>query len=649
MFVNSEYFLDKDHPSVLCGSCYSTLNLMGKHGPDKTSKKLPDFDYSTFRKSTRITANSPHCLCKYCDVSRLSGGDYQSYCNSIRNKPGKPSEGSSLFKTSPRVRICSDCQTELRPGHAHKCNKTSRRENILELVRQSSLGTQQRITSGLLDDMAADQQVNKRDGSISLATKGPNKKTVTFGPKKENRVFSHEDLLRLKTRFNLSTDKALELSAAIQHVMGQKSVEPYFNKAITQQNHTLDDFFTQENVTVFRKVKDEIVEEVRPLIYCSDVEALISVMLLTRDIDEEKHNLIMGIDDGQGVLKVMLVVTDKSKDTEQVQRSKGVCSNQFKLTSVNRLIILAILPDTEENYDNIRVCLQKLKLSGVNILLSADIKVLLSVTGRSGGSGKFNCFLCDGTSPWEDGKYKLLTFGDLRRKYESFVKDGAEKNQAKNHTNCIREPLFDFPDDQLVIDNTAIPSLHIHIGLPSKMVVFIEKATGEDFIFDFLKREGVKRSERRYGSTFQGNQASKLLKVISNLRQDARMLPLHVAVQVFAVIRAMEMFHDVQQSCFGNDLLPGYKEKISVFCQQYRSLPMATLPPKFHCVETHIVDFLERHGDGMTGLAAWSEQAMESCHHLFNEEWKKVKVSPDHPSYGEKLLALVCRVNCSHL
>ena len=133
----------------------------------------------------------------------------------------------------------------------------------------------------------------------------------------------------------------------------------------------------------------------------------------------------MGIDDGQGVLKVMMALTDKSTDTEQVKRSKCVCANQFKLTSVNRLIILAIIPDCQENHDNIAVCLQKLKLSGVNILLSADIKVLLSVTGRSGGSGKYHCYLCDGTSPWVEGKYKLLIFGDLRRNDENFFNDGA--------------------------------------------------------------------------------------------------------------------------------------------------------------------------------------------------------------------------------
>ena len=76
---------------------------------------------------------------------------------------------------------------------------------------------------------------------------------------------------------------------------------------------------------------------------------------------------------------------------------------------------------------------------------------------------------------------------------------------------------------------------------------------------------------------------------------------------------------------------------------------MASLPPKFHCTESHIVDFLERHGDGKTGLGAWSEQAMESCHHLFDVEWEKVKVAPDHPKYGDTLLALVCRVNSGHI
>lgn len=649
-FANSEYYLDEDHPRVLCGSCYSILNLMGKHGQDNTTKRLPQLDYSSFKKSTRITNKSPKCQCKYCEVSRLSGGDYQSYCNQIRDKPGKPAEKVPMFnRSSPSVKKCPDCQTELRPGHGHNCNKTSRRENLLELVRQSSTGTKQKIAAGLLDDIAEDQNVDKRGGTVSLATKGPNKKTVSFGPTKESGVFSHQDLLRLKTRLGLSTDKTLELSAAIKQVMGRKAVESNLKQAIYDLNHTLDDFFSLENVNVTRKVGENITEEVRPLVYCNDVESLVSVLLLMREIDEDKHSLIMGIDDGQKVLKVMLAVTEKNTDTEQVTRSKGVCSSQFKLTSVNRLIILAIIPDCQENYENIKVCLQKLKLSGINILLSADIKVLLSVTGKSGAAGKFNCYLCDGTSPWEEGKYKLLSFGDLRHNYQNFVNDGAEKSQAKKYGNCVREPLFGFPDDQLIIDNTAIPELHITIGLPSKMIVYIEKVAGEDFIFNFLTREGIKRAERRYGSTFQGNQASKLLKVISRLRKDAKKLPLHVAVQVFSVIRAMEMFQQVQQSCFGNVLCAGYEDKIKMFCQQYRILPMATLPPKFHCTETHIVDFLERHGDGKTGLGVWSEQAMESCHHLFNVEWEKVKVAPDHPSYGERLLTLVCRINSSHI
>ena len=74
-----------------------------------------------------------------------------------------------------------------------------------------------------------------------------------------------------------------------------------------------------------------------------------------------------------------------------------------------------------------------------------------------------------------------------------------------------------------------------------------------------------------------------------------------------------------------------------------------TLPPKFHACETHIVQFLERHSDGTMGLGAWTEQAFEAAHHLFKQEWSRVKVDVTHPDCGQHLLGAVIRFNSSHI
>ena len=51
----------------------------------------------------------------------------------------------------------------------------------------------------------------------------------------------------------------------------------------------------------------------------------------------------------------------------------------------------------------------------------------------------------------------------------------------------------------------------------------------------------------------------------------------------------------------------------------------------------------------MTGLGAWSEQAMESAHHEFKLESLLTKVGPDHPKYDEILFDAVVRFNAKHV
>jgi len=108
-------------------------------------------------------------------------------------------------------------------------------------------------------------------------------------------------------------------------------------------------------------------------------------------------------------------------------------------------------------------------------------------------------------------------------------------------------------------------------------------------------------------------------------------------------------FKVVVDQCFGVKLFPGYKHAIDEFCSSYRLLQNITFPPKYHIVESHIVQYLDRRGDGTKGLGYWSEQAMESCHHDFKEFWSLTKVDEDHPNFAERLLSSIIKYNSSHI
>ena len=97
----------------------------------------------------------------------------------------------------------------------------------------------------------------------------------------------------------------------------------------------------------------------------------------------------------------------------------------------------------------------------------------------------------------------------------------------------------------------------------------------------------------------------------------------------------MTLFNAVVDSSFGNFVMEGWEDAIVKFCASYRALPNITFPPKYHMVEAHLKEFLERRWaqnaayEGY-GLGYWSEQQFEAVHNCFNNSWDRYKVGKDH-------------------
>ena len=91
----------------------------------------------------------------------------------------------------------------------------------------------------------------------------------------------------------------------------------------------------------------------------------------------------------------MLIV--KSKDEPEIEKKKakyadGVCSKSFKLNGVKKLLIVGLLPKVQENYHNLMMMLAELDLSGIDQILCADIKLILTWLG--GVSVPTNNYIC---------------------------------------------------------------------------------------------------------------------------------------------------------------------------------------------------------------------------------------------------------------
>ena len=78
----------------------------------------------------------------------------------------------------------------------------------------------------------------------------------------------------------------------------------------------------------------------------------------------------------------------------------------------------------------------------------------------------------------------------------------------------------------------------------------------------------------------------------------------------------MSLFNAVVDSSFGVLVEGDWIQAIHNFCASYRALPGITFPPKYHLVEGHLQQFLERRWQQDCykgfGLGYWSEQPFAS-------------------------------------
>ena len=298
-------------PGKVCSSCDKTLRDRHKNG-EESKWKLPNIDIEKIvaRRVTRATAAD--CPCGYCELSHIKGWSLNIKMEELGYKKtlGRPRSNEAESTTSPFAagdsasdKICRACKGVIAKGVSHVCGKRERQANMLETIDNDfSPKSRQRLASALLKKEAMDAGVSTSSGSMALAS-GSKHKMISFGPQPEKKKATINDFFKLQKERNFSNKDTIAIGTWYRGLNGKKSVEAGLAAAESLVKEDFREFFDVQTIQTVRKTKKGgVVNEVRNMGFCTDIEAFVTLLCELRGI--ENVDVQGNVDDGQNAIKV---------------------------------------------------------------------------------------------------------------------------------------------------------------------------------------------------------------------------------------------------------------------------------------------------------------------------------------------------------
>ena len=387
---------DNRLPNALCGSCRLFLYEV-KSDPKTDISSLDIFDHSKLNSPKPITRTSPSCSCLICELgtARLRVTDFNSTF-STKKSVGRPPLTISSSQMFP-LKLCSICLSVIAKGKPHSCTVSQRHENVHSFIQSGPSKSGEKIATKVLKDVS----MNNNTKTLALSQRRGRPIKVELFPGKENTEHNYtvKDMATLRKDLNLSTNTTLQLAQGMRAASkSKKSVDKGLKRFLIASNQQLDDFFTVENV-------DFGGQGVKPVVFCSAVGELVNFILLERRMFEDGLECKVGVDSGGGFLKICLNIfsheefKDTPKSMKRRKYSDGVCVKNTKNTSVNKLLIIAIVPGLPENYENVSILYDILKFDQIGedyykIRYAADLKMINLLLGLMAHSSAHPCSWC---------------------------------------------------------------------------------------------------------------------------------------------------------------------------------------------------------------------------------------------------------------
>ncbi|CAH0556707.1 unnamed protein product [Brassicogethes aeneus] len=678
-FANKSFdMFDPRFPSSLCGTCRITLCEHEKGNFKRQLPKMLNFHDIRLPKSTRT--RNDECNCYICLTGRFIGheevekgrGHTKNIERTIIDESnglfGSSSQQQLPVLTSIRNQkanekcsklcICTFCFHEIGKGKRHSCTLNDARINVMGVIERLPEKQQQQVVTGTLKKFSDNKPGhNYQNVSLKLATGGSTTRVVLNPKASKNVLFSSEHLDNYQVNSGASSHQMKKFTNFLRCQAGKNSVPPHYSQHLSEMSKSLTLFY-----------KTSIKE--------FDMEGLLAAVLEKREQIGVPTVKVMA-DGGQGFFKICITILPENyspdldrglENTELIQEdgegndqgeiksqrslyvNGGSIGKKGKLTSVNRLIMLCIVPQVKETYENVQLMFRLTNLNAISFKFVSDFKLILLINGQQTATATYPCPYCFITL--NDLRYDMTvkeTYGDLKRSYAKFCFEGKNKKLAKECHSTINLPLFEEADDMYVIEKCIIPELHLLQGFVNHLFWDgLVPLLGRDRALLWPKKLSL-IAKNYHGDIFEGNACRKLLKK-SDILTDPEIIKNVGVLSVIPFISSFKIMNKIVEKCFMTGKVASgydYEADINMLAKCFKATGVSeTL--KIHVIIHHLQDsinFLKNNGLGL-----WSEQAGESVHRNFLIYWNRYKINRlDDPRYIVNLKKAVVEFSSHHL
>ena len=222
----------------------------------------------------------------------------------------------------------------------------------------------------------------KESEIISLKT-GERSLTVSKGSIMPTAEWSHKDLMTIKVDRKWSGSDMEAISKVIRIKHGRKLLTPGFKEFMVYNNGSLMEYFSAVDLDFYKSETGTLF--VRLGVLVKDGEKFTWKMIEKREQDAFNVKVKIIVDGGGGFFKLGICTVDVASyfSGDITKRSKlyqGNLSQPEKRNSVDQTLLLGIVPNTQENYDNCAVFIKSIDLRSIQFT-RADLKLLNLILG----------------------------------------------------------------------------------------------------------------------------------------------------------------------------------------------------------------------------------------------------------------------------
>ncbi|KAJ8685900.1 hypothetical protein QAD02_021693 [Eretmocerus hayati] len=202
-----------------------------------------------------------------------------------------PRKNKSIFTRRGKRNFCVKCEAEYVFGKKHLCQNELSYKNIEEI--ELPLEEKERLVAKLIHDISNEESKgsnDKKSNEIRLAQKKGKQLIVFLNPLQSakrdiKRQISVDDLSKISTDLNLSTNKTQSIAAAIcMCTRNRRAIESNLREKIEGRNHAVDSLFETVSCDVVDRCKGEDVLSSQIMVFCINREDLVQTVTRKRDL-----------------------------------------------------------------------------------------------------------------------------------------------------------------------------------------------------------------------------------------------------------------------------------------------------------------------------------------------------------------------------